>query len=428
MDSHSFGETSGFQRVTRSWKSRGSKSGRSHAVSKKTRTKTSRRVLTRRRAQERDDKQFLNQEDYEVMQPYYRYHRADDWEYSVQNDSRHEATRIKAKVPNQIVSLHSTTFCSPVVSDHPPHRYYYKELAPTKGFQILGGGVSWLSSSVFEQDVLLVLATFVPEIGFGGFAHHTHKFPKLHEDSKIVTYAINPVSLNTVEKEEEKPQESQWKIVKKKKDKFNDYAPTPGKEFSWSCKFISARRSDEDCKFLQSQGMRCQRTKQIVDDYSNYNWPDDDGTHVAEMGFEDLETLFEASLIPSDEQIDNLDETIGTCSPALLRERNDSMTIPKLHAWPARPGSLDAKRRVRVEAYAGVNKTLKVFFCMTYFITDKGEGAHRHFTNDRKCYEIYCFDLHEFLCVVSKVNCLLEIREHGKFVYEANICHYPHPI
>merc|ERR1719499_899921 len=137
------------------------------------------------------------------------------------------------------------------------------------------------------------------------------------------------------------------------------------------------------------------------------------------MGFEDLQMIFEASLRPSDEQIER------TCTPQMYRERNETMTIPQLHPPPhpysANRLNWNGKRSIRVEAYAGVNEKLKVFFCMTYFIRDHYPEAYRPFTNEKICHEIYCFDLHEFLCVVSKVNCLLEIREHGKFVYQASM-------
>jgi len=444
MDSHSFGRTSGFQRVTKSWNSRGSKSGRSRAVSKKTRGKTSKRQ-TKKRLQERDDKLLLNKQDYEVMQDYYRDYREDysrccsDVGYS---KYWHPDTDIGSRTPTRIIRLHATTFCSPMVCksvyEWPPRKMRYRELAPTNEFQILGGGVSWLSCSVFEQDVLLVLATFVPEIGFGGFAHQTYKFPKLHEDSKAVTYAIDPVSLYTKAKEEEekeKIKELRWKIVSRKKD--NDYAPTPGKEFSWSCKFLRATRSIEDCKFLQSQGMRCLQTS--YSEVRDGKWRCGDlylghDTWVTEMGFEDLETLFEASLIPSEvseEQIKNLDELIGTCAPEIHRERHPShyspyIRIPYGVQRQFLPGATPSKRSIRVEAYAGVNKNLKVFFCMSYFIKDRNDDyQYSWLAQNQNHFEIYCFDLHEFLCVLSKVNCILEIREYGKFVYSAEMLHWP---
>jgi len=437
MDSHSFGATSGFQRVTKSWNSRGSKSGRSRAAFKKTRGKTSKRQ-TKKRLQERDDKQLLKQ-DYEVMQHYYRDYDYDYRCYYSKSNYRRPDTIIANRTPTMMIDLHLTTFCSPTLDEKPPQRLRYQKLAPTKEFQILGGGVSWLSSSVFEEDVLLVLATFVPEIGFGGFAHQTYKFPKLHENSKAVTYAINPVSLYTVAKEEEekeKPKDLQWKIVKRKK-KDNEYAPTPCKEFSWSCKFTHARRSDEDFKFLQSQGMRCQRTSNAA--RAEYHPGEDTcgeryhaGAYwVAEMGFEDLETLFEASLIPSEvseEQIKNLGGLIGTCAPQLHRERNEFQTLRFPEMWQRRfiPTGTPSKRSIRVEAYAGVNKNLKVFFCMSYFITNKFEDdTWSYMSRKENFFEIYCFDLHEFLCVLSKVNCILEIREYGKFVYEADVTYYP---
>jgi len=377
------------------------------------------------------------------MQAYYKNYR-DDYSrcYSDRDYSKywHPDTHIESRTPTTIIRLHATTFCSPMVFNNgygcpwPPRKTRYRKLAPTKEFQILGGGVSWLSSSVFEQDVLLVLATFVPEIGFGGFAHQTYKFPKLHEDSKAVTYAIDPVSLYTKAKEEEekeKTKQLRWKIVKRKKD--NDYAPTPGKEFSWSCKFLRATRSIEDCKFLQSQGMRCLQTSYSEYRHGKWRWGDlylGHHTWVTEMGFEDLETLFEASLIPSEvseEQIKNLDELIGTCAPQINRERHPlcGIQIPygtQNHLLRGTP----SKRSIRVEAYAGVNKNLKVFFCMSYFIKDRNDDdQYDWLQRNQNQFEIYCFDLHEFLCVLSKVNCILEIREYGKFVYEADITHYP---
>jgi len=428
-NSHSFGEKSGgFQRVTKNWNSRGSKADRSKGISKKPREKVSKRLLTKKRTQERDTKLWLTDVDLVWNQDYSSgmgWLNPYDIEYSCWRSYNHMDTKVVEKKPTKIVRLHLTTFRSPVIQDKSPHRCFYKALAPTKDFQILGGGVAWLRPSVFEQDVLLVLATFVPEIGFAGFAHHTYRFSKLNEESKIVTYAIEPVSLGTVERDEKNPEGSQWTIVKKKKHKGNIYAPTPGKEFSWSCKYLSATRSEGDCKFLQSQGMRCHRVA----------WHDSFGhgsKAIAEMGFEDLKTLFEANLIPSDEQIQNLDGLIGKCVEPLRRNRNNSMKYPQSreayaffqedsgrpHPLPLHPPNpiLTEKRNIRVEAYAGVNDNLKVFFCLSYFITDDW----RYHLKERRCFEIYCFDLHEFLCVLARVKCVLEIREHGHFVYEAN--------
>jgi len=262
--------------------------------------------------------------------------------------------------------------------------------APTSEFRIVSGGVDWIESEIFDIDVLLVLAEFVPEIGFAGFEERKVIFggPYKATLGMLKTFQISPISLldrrpDTIEA----TPESGWKFSKNK-NAFNSrwlYGP-----ISWSCIVGDVIRDNAVLRDLHAEGLR-------INDPATE--PKKLAETLATVSLHGLQTLFQVSLLSN-----------GDLLNWMHIDWEDEYTPPPF----------EESEKQTMQMYAGVNKNMKVFVCTEFYTNEVVSENCLHYRHTPVIVtEIFLYDLIDFIDYLFETKDLLNLRKEENLVYFA---------